>query len=392
VKIERLLDVVLKWTNKGHQFNKIAQSLLKSKYVCIYCTGQYDLEGYNKPIYFLDSIDFFVSADTILHNTGIIGKDVLSPKALYSKFSPDETLVIIASYEKDVIAHYLLTYGYNFYTLDNFYKLYLPVYYLYRLGKLYIPELTITVTDACSLSCENCSFGGYVNLADSSLDIQCKSIDTLFSNVDYVERLAIVGGEPFIYNRFVEVILHLLKYRSKIDKIRIVSNLYADIDSSFLVLLRNNNISIEYSNYSSEIKSERITRKIESNLSMIKNLGLILTEIRHETWVDFGIKKRTVNRSISDLTDVFDRCHSMCRVFRAGNLIQCYPGYCQMPPAGEVQDNTLSFDLESERKKHIILEYWYGYSEKGYIEACRICNGSRNINNNYCIPGEQSKK
>ncbi len=45
----------------------------------------------------------------------------------------------------------------------------------------------------------------------------------------------------------------------------------------------------------------------------------------------------------------------------------------------------LSFDIFKE----IIFEYLSGYTEKGHLSACEMCNGLYGINTKYVVPGEQ---
>jgi hypothetical protein len=42
-----------------------------------------------------------------------------------------------------------------------------------------------------------------------------------------------------------------------------------------------------------------------------------------------------------------------------------------------------------EYDKRILLETHFGYTEKGYPEMCRYCNGHFGINVNGVVPGEQ---
>jgi organic radical activating enzyme len=377
----------MKFTNRGHQFDKIGTTFSNYKYLCIYGCGNRGKEAYAK-ITQIDSgiLDFFVDENEMLQKSGYQGKNVISFQTLSQNYNCDDVLVIVSPADSHVIKCNLLARGFSFFDSETFFQLYYHIFLLYAHNILCLPEMTVSVTDNCSLKCKSCSFGGY-SCGDNQFENQLSTIKLLFENVDYIERLAIVGGEPFLDRNLSAFLNYLYKYNSQIGETRIVTNLFANIDDNVLDTIKSKGIKIEYTNYSNQLTSRTdITDVIQNNVSRIIERKIPLTEVNHQNWVDFGIINGKITNS-ENLEYVFDKCRSMCRVIRNGKLIQCYPGFCQSNQNN--YDELLDLNFESDRKKHIIYEFYYGFCEKGYIDACKFCNGSFNTNRNFVTPGMQ---
>jgi hypothetical protein len=110
-------------------------------------------------------------------------------------------------------------------------------------------------------------------------------------------------------------------------------------------------------------------------------------------WFDFGYE--TVcrdNASEEELVNVFDTCNTSCRLLKDGKYYNCERDSVALK-AGFI-DSDSGFDLRDfdKKDKSALLEYSLGYSEKGYVDLCKKCNGFPPMNNNYIPAAEQIVK
>lgn len=86
--------------------------------------------------------------------------------------------------------------------------------------KLFIPNLSISVTDRCNLNCAHCVCGEKRNI-----DISDSVLRNIFNEVGYISNLAITGGEPFMVKERLEKILEFLKdYQVKVEQFGLTTN------------------------------------------------------------------------------------------------------------------------------------------------------------------------
>ncbi|MBQ9539582.1 MAG: 4Fe-4S cluster-binding domain-containing protein, partial [Treponema sp.] len=82
-----------------------------------------------------------------------------------------------------------------------------------------VMELHTALSMNCSLKCKSCNM--FVPFYEKSLTYDLNQIkeevDTLFKYVDYVFCYTLLGGEPFLYKHFDEVLQYIAgSYRDKI--------------------------------------------------------------------------------------------------------------------------------------------------------------------------------
>jgi len=95
------------------------------------------------------------------------------------------------------------------------------------LEPLRLRRLAIIPTLLCTLNCKLCSnyiplFKGKVNHV--SIDEIKNDIDKIFEIIDYTEWLQFVGGEIFMRKDLWEIYEYSLKYKSKFDKLILITN------------------------------------------------------------------------------------------------------------------------------------------------------------------------
>lgn len=271
----------------------------------------------------------------------------------------------------------------------NYYYLIIQAYYYDR---IIIRQSQICVTERCTLRCKGCAHGCYAmnsaKSADLSLDEVKRSADYFFTKIDYVNFFSLLGGEPLIYDKLDEAIEYIGKnYRGKIHTFAITTNGTCLPNTRILRACKEYQCIFLISNYTKVIP--KIKSRVENLINLLEENEIRYTLVDEENeWIDFGFNY--VNNSVEKARSIFDSCYTDCRESRNNKLY-----YCVM--ARSVSDNLHIakcdeyFDMElydNVKDKKLLLEYELGYSEKGYLEMCKHCNGM-NCNDKRIPAGEQ---
>ena len=216
-------------------------------------------------------------------------------------------------------------------------------------------------------------------LEDMIIEMAYKSADSFFEKVDLINEFVLIGGEPFLYKKLPDIIEYIgKKYRNQINIFSITTNGTITPKRDVLEMCKKYHVLIRISNYSEQIK--RLKKQYEVLIKTLEDFGVeydITPE--HGHWMDYGFEYVDNGDNPEQLISIFDNCKTPCREIRGSKLY-----YCVM--ARSVADNLhknvgkddyLDFDSLSEKDyKRQILEYTYGYSEKGYLDMCRYCHGA----------------
>ncbi len=280
----------------------------------------------------------------------------------------------------------------HYYHWDEFVRRVYPLYELYRYNFLHVLHSQISLTERCTLKCKYCCHGcNYVDNTqietDLSPQIVKKSADYFFKKFDRVDRFALLGGEPFLYKNLNEVVEYIGKnYRDMINEFYFITNGTVIPHDSVLEMCKKYNISIHISNYS--LVNNWLKCKYDILIERLHSMEVsYCLENSSNEWIDFGFKKEI--HTPEEALHLFNICGSQCREIRDSKLF-----YCIM--ARSYSENTKMnigeydyIDLSDCRflDKKVIFEYCMGYSDKGYLDMCKYCNG---MNTTKTIPaGEQ---
>ncbi len=386
----------MKWSNIGHQFDETGKFFEKIKYIYIYGAGEYGKELYTKLR--VGEIKAFIDAKSKDNEETYQKKPMISVEKFRNlKITNDYIVIIAASISNtEFIRKQLIKLGYingvNCFSYHDFMNHYYQIFALYRYNYLEMRELTFPITNVCTLRCKYCSVKMPLQKQEHRPYEQLISdLNNAFKNIDYLNNMAIIGGEPFTYPYLKEYLIHIGEnYSDKIGKIRIVTNGTINISNELVSVIKKYNITIEATNYPYIGEKNKITEIIK----VCRQNDLLYTENNYENWIDFGfeeISKRNIKNE--DLTTVFDNCNSLCRGFVEDSLIMCLPGYFSIIPSLKLtdKDNILDFSCKDYVNKKIIFEYDCGFTESGFLNACQYCNGFHNINTNIIQVGEQMK-
>ena len=263
------------------------------------------------------------------------------------------------------------------------------------LKKIINKELNITyvemvLTTRCTLNCKGCSalMNYYDKRNDINIDVNIKSLQRLLNCCNSINHLRLLGGEPLLYSKLLELLLFLNK-QEKIKRITIVTNGTLLIkDDKIIEILKNNTFDVFISNY-----GNNSSRKDE----LIKQLKInnIKYELGSEDklWRDYGnLDKR--NRSKKELRKQFLNCNIMCTSILNGNIHHCPrsshgTNIKKIPLRKQDYIYLLDENINERQLKKELYRFFNRYTP--YIEACDYCNYA--TNELKMIPaGEQYKK
>ena len=396
-------DVHMKWTDKGHQFDckkdVFNDMTCGGKGVYVFGTGIVSknstevLSEYGFIIAYIDN-------DENKQGTTVRGVRVIS---LDEYMSSDERSVIVTAVRKQNESEIFdqwdkcgLKKGKNYMSIDSVVSsLYPQIMYVLK-EKIFVYLTQISLTERCTLKCKKCAHGCYAvspQKDDFSFETVKESADYFFKFVDKVKFFVLIGGEPLLYHNLDQAIIYIGKrYRNKIESLQISTNGSIIPNQNVINACREYNVNFVISNYSKNVPW--IRGRINQLTDVLKKEGIKHEVFPEDTeWMDYGFEY--VNRDDDQelLIDVFDKCRTECHEIRGSRFYTCVM-------ARSVSDNLMNglvgeddylelSDLNPHvlTDKAVFLEYVMGYSDKGYLDMCKHCNGPER--DKYIIPASE---
>lgn len=390
----------MKWKNKGHEFDVLAQKLLenKEKYRHIYIFGA-GLIGAN--------LIAMLQAYGILE--GFIDNDISKQQSGYKGFrvySIDEYIdmqkgfIVIAASDKNIpdISKQLemeqLSEERDFVSHTKFCNKIFPVVSVYLFDKVFVDLAQISLTERCSLKCRKCAHGCFAvdnsKAKDLTIDQVHRSADSFFSKVDFIYEFVLIGGEPLLYRHLADAVQYIgRKYRKKIGIFSITTNGTILPDQETLKLCKDNHVLFRISNYREAIPGlkdsyKRLTDLLDKN-GIVYELGT-----KEKEWMDYGFDYVNHGADVVEMTRIFDACKTPCREVRENRYYFCVMArsVSENMEFHAGKDDYLDLDtMTRENYKRELLEFNFGYSEKGYLDMCNYCHGADSVK--YPIPAAE---
>lgn len=387
-----------KWKNRGREFEEIGRKFLsRSKTIYIYGAGENGKDLYTKLRLVREKI-VFIDADIDKQKQGYLGRRVIAPTEISEELLQKSILIVAASIQNNyIILDNLMKRGIaGDYVFEwrTFIELYLPIYIFYVTGKVYFQDMTLMITDKCTLRCKHCA--AYVPYMSScshrTIDDLKKDIDELFTYTDFIWDFILTGGEPFLYPHLREVLDYLKKYETHFDHIQIICNGTVVPTAETLELLESMKVYVFVSDYRETLKNRDLQNSIEAFAEKLDEYHINYTIYQESIWwVNFGLLDQGKNgRSPDQAADFFDQCHAYCRAFLWGRYIWCNVAFCAdkaLNHKGKGQYDPDNFFAPADKAE--LLEWSRGFNEKGYLELCKYCNGHITVNRNKVITAEQ---
>ncbi|MCM1426129.1 MAG: hypothetical protein NC118_05945 [Eubacterium sp.] len=381
----------MKWKHKGHEYDSMEAQFdnTYSRYY-IWGAGTFGIAFYEE---FYKEFEFVAFVDRDEHKQGkeICGLKVISPLDFQRQWK-DEIVIVSTGMTKSVydqLEEFGLVRHKNFYHIDEISSIYM----MHKYNKVYISDLTIPITQYCTLKCEYCN--AFIPKIENPINFDIKFIQeelkSYFRWVDEVNILGLVGGDAMSHPQFNEILKWVgdTYYPHIAKHIEIYSNAVIKPTNQTIELFKKYNIFYRFTDYYGHSGKQ----DIKGITDLLSKNNIRYDHVKFTTWFDCGYPQKsngiTTKEGLSHFFDMCDRksCHTLWgnQLFFCGNCINAdWINYCKI-------QETDYFDLSkySESRRKEFIEYNLGYSEKGYMEYCKMCNGSISINTHKIEVGEQ---
>lgn len=387
----------MKWKNKGHEFDDLAQIIIDSaqtKSFYIWGAGYFGdaiFETLNCEIDIIGYIDSNPAKQgKKMNNLEIFQPSVLDEAGAEKKIS----VLVSAGWTKDIftsLAHHGFIKDVHCFHIDEF----LAIYMMYRHNKLCLASCSYNISEFCTLCCDKCvAFNPLIrDKTYPGLDKITADFEIFFNSVDYLSSLYLTGGDPMCNPHISEILEYLGSnyIKKRIGTINLMTNAVIVPDDEFLSLLKKYDIYFRFTDY-----SLNGIQKIDVCMEKLQKHEIRYDHVQFTEWYDLGYPQES-NGIVGDdkLHEFFTACdirscstivdgyYYLCgRIYSADRI-----GYCAI-------EDTDRFDLKNldSGKKKEFLEYSLGYSDKGFYNYCRKCNGGFNVNLSRVTPGKQIVK
>jgi len=373
----------MKWGNRGHELDAVAEQYLAMKTLYIWGTGSRGTDCINFLEWLEIDTDFTIYfVDSKLEKQGTVYREykVLPPEELFARY--DAESVVASSNEE--ISGILEQHEIPYFDLavtnhgkHMFIQHFLCTYMLYKYDKLLSHWMDYNVTIKCNLNCEDClNFNNEIkNPKDKSLSNFKRHIDTVFEKIDLCYSFHFCGGEPLLSKELPAMMLYLSNtYGDRIyDKFIITNGTIIPSDELLETLMVRGGggywVFIDEYRDTVPLAQKRIP-EIERKLH---DYGIYYKIIRPDVWFNlaYGTSKY-YSFDESAMINHRDNCNTYLQNFDDGRIYSCcYEAYAYK--AGLV-DHADFLDIWGVSKAEI-LEYRFGYTQKGYVDMCRHCQG-----------------
>lgn len=397
----RMEGLDMKWTDKGHELdsraNKLIEKFTLSKKIYIFGAGLLGADLKIELEYF-GCFAGYIDNDVEKQKLGMDGRAVISLLEYLER--GDRGIIVIAADNKNIpaISRQLEESGLykdiDYYIAQEFQRRLFPVLAAYYYDISYTEISQISLTERCTLRCRKCAHACPVSnnsTTDLSFEEVCKSADSFFRVMDVTKEFVLIGGEPLLYKRLAEAVEYIgSRYRNQMIIFSITTNGTLLPSKEVLEQCRKYKVLFRISNYSAQLPG--LNDKYASLTGLLEEWDIDYSLGNPEmNWFDYGFDYVNRNTSERELINVFDACSTKCHEVRGSKYY-----FCVM--ARSVSDNMglgigsedyLDLDgLSKDNDKKILLEFNDGYSDKGYLEMCRHCNGAEALNH-LIPPAEQ---
>ena len=363
------------WKNPGHELDEIAQYIVDKKKKILLIGKSIEIEEFLKnnreiPIYGVIATDRWERTELKAVTLEDVYQDAKSYICVCVAHDRGEYVQI-----KDKVTRFNPQFKEN----ENFFQgeIFQSVYYVYDRDEIRIDRIEIFLTPCCTLNCEKCiAFIPYFKeRKHTALDMLKQDADLLFSKVDYVFKLKLLGGEGFLYPHLVEYIDYLYdNYAEKIREVRIGTNGTVFPKEDVIECCRRHDIIIDISDYTAAVPQ---LCKLNDVIAFLKKENIRYDVKRvGEQWLDMGFPNNVPeSKDEKELQEHFYNCAMFCREFYDGKFFFCCSNFAAIRTGLFPENENDYMDFTKEFSKKELLEYELGYSKQGHTTFCKICFG-----------------
>jgi len=385
----------MKWTNPGHELDKIGHLLKEKENVYIYGAGKWGEHICNTIIHLLTWLKWqitFIDFDEKKQLSGIMGLSVLSPEVL-DTLDKTKSFVVVCADEENLPIMMKNAENAGFVQMQNLFDYWsllsadLSVHFFYNLDTVYIYSVNMTPSTVCNLNCKGCSaLIPYMKKHITyDLDTLCENVDIFFEKVDLVWHFYVGGGEILLYPKLVELIEYIgEKYGNKIISYELVMNGTIIPDDNLCSVFNKYKMRIYLSDYTKNVPlAKKNIEKVFTKLRQFKDIDVVRKCA--ERWWDFSPDLYNENKySEEELIKHYTSCNNWCLTLVNKTISSCTLADFAVK-AGVVEyrkEDYLDLSKINFHNRSELVEFSCRFINRGYLEFCKRCVGLRN-NHNY---------
>lgn len=238
---------------------------------------------------------------------------------------------------------------------------------------LVIKNIGLIITERCSLRCKDCVnlMQYFKNPKHIDYDMNIKSMQCLLEKVESIERVSVVGGEPFV-NVDMYRIVEWLCQQEKVKNITIFTNATVVPTEERVPFLQHEKVFVSISNYYQD------RQKIQALEKCLSEHGINYNIVNERIWKDLG-NLLCRNRDEKANNKLFYKCiFDGCFQLMNGQLHYCARSACGLalgafPEKEGDYFNVLREDLSEEEYMREFLQFIS--NDKIAPTACDYCSG-----------------
>jgi hypothetical protein len=191
-------------------------------------------------------------------------------------------------------------------------------------------------------------------------------IDNLCLAFDFVGTLSIAGGEPFLHPKLYDFALYALQ-KENFEAVVIVSNGTVPMDERKLILLKNDRLLVEFSDYTNSLNEKQLKIR-DLNISLMKAYGVrfILYPIQWQKRWNIELREHSTNEMINmkkrcpvECSSVADDKYTFCHIIRRRINVM------QHDIPSDYVDFSTNMNIKARVKE---------YLERPFFDSCRYCD------------------
>ena len=387
----------MKWTNKGHEFDRDYELIKGLKKVYLFGAGHDGCMVAKLLLNRYEGLNIVGFIDNCKEQQGRTkeGLTVFLPEDIKAEDGVGIVVSFTSEYTK-AIDEQLSKMGFEIRKNAWHFEQFISVYAAYEYDEVFFSSICILPTDACNLRCKGClNFTNHIrHFTYRPIEKLKKEIDLYFKCVDYTGLFFISGGEPMLYKELPALISYIDEnYRNQMYEFGIVTNGTITPSDEVLRTLTKASIKITVDDYRDALPdiSGSITKNIRIYESLGKEEDLLVRS--YDEWISL-YPHESKEYSEEELIRKYDLCHCPWQEYRDGSLYSCnYAAFAANAGINELDEENEIYSLYnySRENKKELAEFRLGFTEKGYVEFCKECAGYMDINPYKVKVAEQEK-
>lgn len=385
----------MRWENRGHEFDSVAQRICAED-VCleyyVYGAGVFGMAFVDL---FKDEIAIKGFIDDSAEKQGKrINGLIVHPLDGLPEQGKESAIILVASSQTRRLYEKLNKSGWKraetYFHIDEF----TAIYMMYRYDKVYLPDIVYTITEKCTLRCRNCNafIPDIPDKKDHPMEMICRDLDAYFKWVDFTNVVGLMGGDAMVHPHFHDILGYICEtyYPRQIGNIEVYGNAVIVPDEATLRMMERYDVIYRFTDYRPYTTGKQ---KIEEITGILDARGIRYDHIRLSSWWDCGYPQESNGiHGDQELRDYFDACdRHACHNLSSRGILFCGMALCadRVGYCSADQDDFFDVSVYEADKRKELIEFYLGYSQKGYLAYCQKCNGSVNVNDRLIKAGEQ---